>query len=342
MNPGEETQTPTAAPFSAEAESFLSSAENAEKEIAGDQPSAPVAEPEKNPVQPCDFRTRMLLAPGELRKLRMHQEEFANSLASRLSLHLRLDFLLKLTDVQTVAYGKVAQGWQSPTHLTLFKVEPLRGISVLEIPLPLGFSIVDRLMGGPGESADSDREISEIENALLDQAIQLILGEWCSHWTKHKQLKPALLGFETNGKFVQAAVPETMMLVISLDAQIGNCTGQIQIAFPYNSLEGMIRELNRSVDAPPVTEAAPVAPVKPVTKWNSCFDDVCIPAVAELQGIEMSARDVLALKIGDVLKITGKDALNVKLRLADAPKFNGRLGTLDGNWAVELTEIIKH
>jgi flagellar motor switch protein FliM len=273
----------------------------------------------------------------------MHQEEFANSLASRLSLHLRLDFLLKLSSLQTVAYGKLAQGWQNPTHLTLFKVEPLRGISVLEIPLPLGFSIVDRLMGGPGESADSDREISEIENALLDQAIQLILGEWCSHWTKMKELKPALLGFETNGKFVQAAVPETIMLVIALDAQIGNCTGQIQIAFPYNSLEGMIRELNRSIDAPPVTEATPAtAAVKQATKWNPCFDDVCIPAVAELHGIEMSARDVLALKIGDVLKITGKDALNVKLRLADAPKFNGRLGSLDGNWAVELTEIIKH
>ena len=272
----------------------------------------------------------------------MHQEEFVSSLASRLSLYLRLEFTLKLVSLQTVAYGKVAQSWQNPTHLTLFKVEPLRGISVLEIPLPLGFSIVDRLMGGPGESADSEREMSEIENALLEQAIHLILGEWCSHWTKKKEIKPSLLGVETNGKFVQAAVPETMMLVIALDAQIGGCSGQIQIAFPYSSLEGMIRELNRGVDAPPVTETAPSVPVKPATKWNPCFDDVCIPAVAELHGIEMSAREVLALKIGDVLKITGKDALNVKLRLADAPKFNGRLGTLDGNWAVELTEIIKH
>ena len=72
-------------------------------------------------------------------------------------------------------------------------------------------------MGGPGQPPDSIREMSEIENALLDQAVQLILGEWCSHWTKSKELKPVLLGFETNGKFIQqTAPPETVMLVITL------------------------------------------------------------------------------------------------------------------------------
>jgi hypothetical protein len=106
-------------------------------------------------------------------------------------------------------------------------------------------------------------------------------------------------------------------------------------------LETLIRELNRNVGAV-APEAVPQAPVKPALKWNPCFDDVCVPAVAEWQGIEMTAREVLALKIGDVLKVTGKDALNVKLLLADSAKFNGRLGTVDGNWAVELTEVIKH
>ena len=48
----------------------------------------------------------MLLAPGELRKLRLHQEEFVDALAARLSLYLRLEFSLKLTSLQTIAYGK--------------------------------------------------------------------------------------------------------------------------------------------------------------------------------------------------------------------------------------------
>ena len=75
-------------------------------------------------------------------------------------------------------------------------------------------------MGGPGQAADSAREMSEIENALLDQAVQLILGEWCSQWSKVKELKPVLLGCETNGKFIQTALTETMMLVIAMEARL--------------------------------------------------------------------------------------------------------------------------
>jgi len=338
MNPGDETPPPAEAHSSSEAERLLATLTTPEEGNVAVQAANPAAEPEKNTLQPFDFRNRMLLAPGELRKLRIHQEEFANALAARLSLYLRLEFSLKLTGLQTVAYGKLAKSWSNPSHLTLFKIEPLRGVSILEIPPPLGLSIVDRLMGGPGQAADSAREMSEIENALLDQAVQLILGEWCSQWSKVKELKPVLLGCETNGKFIQTALPETMMLVIAMEARLGNCVEQLQIGFPYSSLESLIRQLTKGADT--VADAPSQPAAKATCKWNPCFDDVRIPLVAEWQGIELAARDILALKIGDVLQINGQCAQQVKVRLADQPKFIARLGTVAGNWAVELTQVI--
>ena len=162
--------------------------------------------------------------------------------------YLRLEFSLKLANFQTVAYGKLAQSWHNPSHLTLFKIEPLRGVSILEIPPLLALSIVDRLMGGPGQPPEALREMSEIENALLDQAVQLILGEWCGHWSQSKGTEACAAGSETNGKFVQTAPPETMMLVVALEARFGNCTEQIQIGFPYASLEALIRQPAKSAD----------------------------------------------------------------------------------------------
>jgi len=338
MNLGDETHHPAAALSPSEMERLLTEATNPEEDTVAVQTAPPAAEPEKNTLQPYDFRNPMLLAPGELRKLRLHQEEFANALGARLSLYLRLEFSLKLTGFQTVAYGKLAQSWSNPSHLTLFKIEPLRGVSILEIPPPLGLSIVDRLMGGPGQAPDSAREMSEIENALLEQAVQLILGEWCSHWSKMKELKPVLLGCETNGKFIQTALPETMMLVIAMEARIGTCVGQLQIGFPYSTLETLIRQLTKGAGTP--ADAPPLPATKPPCKWNPCFDDVCIPLVAEWQGIELTARDILALRVGDVLPIKEKCTQEVKVRLADHLKFNGRLGTVAGNWAVELTQVI--
>ena len=62
---------------------------------------------------------------------------------------------------------------------------------------------------------------------------------------------------------------------------------------------------------------------------------------AEWQGLELSARDILHLKVGDVLQVSPQLARQVCLRLGESLKFNGRLGTVAGHWAVELTQAIK-
>jgi flagellar motor switch protein FliM len=301
------------------------------------QPAAPAAE--SGGVQPYDFRNPMLLSPREMRKLRLHQEDFVEALAARLSLHLRLEFSLKLIGLQTVACQKLSASWANPSNLTLFKLEPLRGISILEITPQLGLGMVDRLMGGPGQAGDAAQEMSEIERALLEQTVQLLLEEWCAHWLKIKELKPVILGYETNGRFVQTAPPETIMLAVALEAGMGESTGRIQIGIPFVSMEPLVRQLSRGADTVPAP--APVAAAAPAPRWNKSFDDVNVPVTAEWQGLALTAREVLALKIGDVLQLDPKCLQQINVRLADQPKFQGRPGAVAGQWAVELTQQIR-
>ena len=69
---------------------------------------------------------------------RLHHEAFAAALAARLSLFLRADFTLALAGIQLLPYQRMTESWPDPAHLTLFKTEPLRGVSILQIPTPLG------------------------------------------------------------------------------------------------------------------------------------------------------------------------------------------------------------
>ncbi len=303
---------------------------------AGGQADAP----KKEDVQIHDFRNPMLLSPGELRKLRAHQEEFVQSAATSLSIHLRLDFSLKLTGVKTISYEKLAESWGHPAHLTLFKMEPLRGVSILEISSRLGLCMVDRLMGGPGHVPPTVQEMSEIEKVLLEQSVQLLLDEWCGCWSNVKELKPVILGYESNDGFIQATPPETIMLVVSMEAGFGGCRGQIQMGFPYAAVDPLIRRFCKS--AATMTNPAPPAPPPPAAawKWNTCFDDVCVPVTAEWEGLEMTARQILALKVGDVLPLDLRRTQQINVRVADMLKFQGRPGTLAGQWAVELTHVV--
>jgi flagellar motor switch protein FliM len=289
-------------------------------------------------VKPHDFRNAPLLSARDLQKLRLHQTEFVNALASRLSMFLRLEFTLKLAGLQTVIYRKLADTWPNPTSLTLFKAEPLGGVGILEIAPRLGSTIVDRLMGGPGLASDSNHEFSEIEKAILEQASQLIIGEWCGHWRGTKELKPGILGHESNGRFVQVAAPETVMLIVALELRLAGSVETIQIAFPYASLEALIRQLSQGANS--TAEAIP-SPARPAPKWNTCFDDVRVPVAARWHWSELTAGDLFALKIGDVLQVDPESAAAMEVCVADLPRFNARPGIVAGKWAVELGRPLK-
>jgi flagellar motor switch protein FliM len=290
-------------------------------------------------VQIRDFRKAPLLSARDLQKLRVQQNDFVHALASRLSLFLRLEFTLKLAGLQTALYRKLPENWAGPTFLALFKAEPAAGVGVLEITPGLGSLMVDRLMGGPGVPSDPVREFSEIEKAILEQTAQLVIGEWCAHWRATKELKPVILGHETSGRFVQVASPETVMLVIALELRVAGNAGTMQIAFPYAALEPLIRQLSHGTNS--ALESGPLSPARPAPKWNAAFDDVRVPVAARWHWSELTARDMLALKIGDVLQVDPASAGGMEVCVADLPRFNARPGIVSGKWAAELGRPLK-
>jgi flagellar motor switch protein FliM len=292
---------------------------------------------DRESIQPYDFRHPVYLSPTELRRLRIRHEDFIRALAARLSIYLRLEFTLQMSKLQTVTYLKFCEGLPNPTHLSLFKVEPLRGIGILEIHPRLGLTIVDRLLGGPAHSITADHDFSEIEMALLDQAVQVIMAEWCNHWASLQEVRPTLLGHENNGQFLQTAPHDTIMLVLAMEAKIGDCLEQMQIALPCFTLEPLIRKLGQFSEAAVQESTLPASSLA----WNRRFDEVPVPVTAVWDDLEFTARQVASLKEGDILPLDPGSARQVKIRLANLPKFQGRLGTTEGRWAVAVTDILR-
>lgn len=298
--------------------------------------SAGVRETRKpSEIRAHDFRQSGFLTPSELRRIRVRHEQFIRALAGRMALFLRLEFTVQTAKVQIVGYQKFIESLPNPTHITLFKTDPLKGVGLLVIPPRLGLTIVDRLLGGPGQMPETNRELSEIETALTDQIATLLLSEWCNHWPEMRDLKPSLLGHESNSRYLQTASPDTAMLVLTMNSGIGENLEPIQLLFPYATVEPLMRLLNPPM---PETEAAPTRTGAP--KWNAEFNDVKVPIIAEWHGLKMSAGDVTRLKSGDVVMLDPQCAAQVHLRFSHLPKFIGRPGTCSGKWAVQLTSPI--
>lgn len=285
-----------------------------------------------------DFRHPVFLSSAEWRKLRMEVDEFVESTAALLSTYLRLDLGLQISKLHTITFGEFTSSLPSPTHLTLFKTDPLRGISVVEVRSGIGQAVVDRLLGGPGKGSGTDRNLTDVEVALMDQFVQMIMDEWCQMWRKLQELRAEILGHENNAKFLQCASNDTLMLGVTLDLRMGESEGQIQLVVPYIPLEPLINKLAQLGAAPATPPAAAPAPA---AKWTKNLDNVPMTMNGFWPAMKIPARALMELKPGSILDLKVEDAERLELRVGKVVKFRGRLGTRENKWAVQITEACK-
>jgi flagellar motor switch protein FliM len=282
-------------------------------------------------VEIFDFRTPIFLAETELRRLRMIHQHYIGTLAARFSSFLRADVNLKMSKLTTLPYGKFADTIQNPSHLTLFKVEPLPGVAVLEITPRLALSMTNRMLGGRGISGEGSRYLTEIEVALLEEIIQIIVGEWCQQWPDETDLNGRQISHETNARFLQVCSNDTIMLVLGMEALAGDTVEQIQIGVPYYMLEPVIKNMQAVRNRDMLPEVEPKPP-----EWRSSYSQISVPVIADWQVPGVAVSDLLQLRVGDVVEMPRTAIDNTRLRLSNTSRFLARAGCEDGRVAVQI------
>ena len=283
-------------------------------------------------VEPYDFRNPAFLSEAELRRLRLLHEDFIRYLSARLSLYLRMEFGLKMAKLTTVTYSKFTDALPNPTHISLFKVEPLVGVGILDINPRLALTIADRLLGGRGHSVKAERYLTEIEIALIEDVILILLEEWCGQWKAEQELRPLIIGHENNGRFLQTSPRDAIMLAMALECNFGDCSEQIQIGVPYYTIEPVVKKMQaRRQKDTAVTQTAKRA------EWQAAYDRIAMPVRAEWDAFELTLREISSLRVGDVIEMSPSLCAETRVLLNGTPKFVGTVGLDTDRVAVQLT-----
>jgi flagellar motor switch protein FliM len=281
-----------------------------------------------------DFRQSAFLPAAEMRNLRKHHGHFIEALTGSLANYLRTEVLLSEVKLRTVTYRDFAASVRAPTHLTLLKVEPLRGVCIVDVPPGLALTMVDRLLGGSGAVVES-RELSEIETVLMDQVVHLLVSEWCNTWEKGSEIRPLALAHEISGQFLQSSTPDTTMFVLEIGVRMGECAEQVQVLFPWHTIESLFEEL-----APKLVSKSPAQlRVTQPSKWRSEFAEIPMDVTVHGPVVQLPARDLARLRIGDMIDLDPQFVNHLNVHIGKVAKFSGRLGTSGTKWAVEITGV---
>jgi flagellar motor switch protein FliM len=288
-------------------------------------------------IIPFVFGQAASLSSSDLHRFRTHNMSAARAMAGRLSLFVRAEFSLELEEVSTMTFQKYTDNAPTPCHLVLFKIDPLQGIGVLDFAPSLALVLTDRMLGGVGAMIDPDRPLREVEHSLVDQVSRILLQEWVENWKTREALVPRLLGNENNPKFLTICDPDEEVKVLKYTATMGDVFDRVQLVLPVKMSDPLIQQLTADTDVKK-KDAASKKNIMPT--WNSAYNDVKLHVSAVWDDVEMLSRDLLNFKVGDFLPLNSDSFDKVQVRLADYPKFVGRLGSAGKKSAVEITKYI--
>jgi len=286
-------------------------------------------------VEVFDFRNPVFLTEIEMRQVRIRHEQFIYYLEARLSMFLRMDFGLKMSKLNTTPFHKYVETIPNPTFIAMCNIEELSGIGVVDMNPRLAMTFVDRLLGGMGHSVRDERYLTELEMALMDDVVNLILEEWCRQWEDIMDINAHIIGRENNGRFLQTSPPDAIVLVLTMEATIGDCSEPIQIAFPYHTVEPVIKQMqniekkfrqsgSKGKDA----------------EWREHLGDIDVPIIAEWDAFEVTVRDLMGLRIGDVVELPMDIVSQTKITFEGTTQFIGEAGLQNGRVVVKLEKPV--
>jgi len=285
----------------------------------------------KVPIEDYDFSNPVFMTEGEMRKVRIRHEKFIHLLSARLSMFLRMDFGLKMSKLYTTQYKRYTESIQNPTHISLFKLQQFNGVGIVDMNSRLAMTIIDRMLGGGGHSIRDERYLTEMETALIEDVITVVLDEWCNQWADMFEINASIVGHENNGRFLQVSAHDAIMLVVSMEATLGDCSESIQIGIPYYTVEPVIKKMQEEE-----AKFDPNTSKKKETHWWKSYENIGVNIVAEWDAFDCKVNELVRLRKGDVLLLPNKLLNNTNIRFKNATHFVGTAGVREGKVCVQI------
>jgi flagellar motor switch protein FliM len=295
-------------------------------------------EQSKKKVRVYDFRRPNKFSKEQIHTLQVIYENYARSLGTYLSAQLRSAVTVDVLSVEQITYDEFIRSISNPTILAIFSMPPLEGNAILEINPNLGFAVLDRMFGGPGQSIEKVRGLTEIEETVMDRVCDKMLYYLEEPWSIIAPLKPMLDRIDSNPQFTQIVSPSEMVVIVSLETKLGAVMGMINICIPYLVLEPIINKLNvHYYYSSTVRHRNPgdTAAIK------NRIREAVIPVKVMLGRNVITVADLIELNVGDVIPLERKIDEDLEVIIGNKTKYLAKPGTYSNRAAVQITRVVE-
>ncbi|MCO7125988.1 flagellar motor switch protein FliM [Sporolactobacillus shoreicorticis] len=291
-------------------------------------------EEKKSKVRVYDFKRALRFSKDQIRSLTRIHENYARLLTSFFSAQLRTYVQISVASVDQLPYEEFIRSIPSATVLNIIEAPPLEGHLIIEVNPNIAYAMLDRLLGGSGESMNKIENLTEIETDLMKGLFEGSLPALKEAWTSvEHDINPFLVELETNPQFLQLVSPNETVIVISLSAMIGKSSGMINLCLPHVVLEPIIPKLSMHYW---MNEKKNDATTDEYRAMKKSVEHSYVNVTAKLGQSQITVNELLHLSIGDVIKLDQHLEQPIVIEVGSLPKFTAQAGKREKRIAVQI------
>jgi len=285
-------------------------------------------------VRSYDFTSQERIIRGRMPGLEMANESFARLFRTSIS-NLIMKFVdISIQNVEIIKFGDFIKTIPVPSSINLFKMEPLKGYSLLVLEAPLVFAFVEFFFGGASAQhiKSEGRAFTSIEQRVIQRVVRMALSDLEQSWNGISPIKPEFIGSEINPQFVTIVTPAEIVINVEVLIEIEDFAGRLFFCIPYSMIEPVKEKLSSGIHGDKLETDQ---------RWSrimtQALRETFVSLSAEIGRLNITFEDIMNFEVGNVLNL-GKSATDeLILKVEGLPKFRGHPGFSRGNQAIKLT-----
>jgi flagellar motor switch protein FliM len=283
------------------------------------------------PVTVYDFRRPDRVPKAFLRSMQLLHEKFCTNVSSSFSAYLRAVTEVNMLSVEQITYAEFLLTLEDPTCFNAISMRPLGGLAALDVNLDLAFSLIDRLLGGSGNSSTVNRNITEIERNVIQGVINEFTANLTEAWRAAAEVSFHFHASESRPQFLQITLPNEVVILFTFEVKLAEIKGNMRLCIPYSSLESVSTKFEHETNVPQRGNDQ-----EDFKRLLSHLHTIPLTVSAELPGTYVAVKDLLSLEVGDIVRMDHRVNDNIILKVAGRPSFRAQLKTTDACKAAQV------
>jgi flagellar motor switch protein FliM len=270
-----------------------------------------------------DFRQQNTLSREHVRTMQIVQETFARNFSTMLASQLRSVTQVTIQSIEQHSYDEYVRDLANPNLLTLLSLSPLSGAAVFQLPLEIAFCAAELMMGGAGRGDHPSRPLTELELQLIRGIIERALPELRYAFEPVVATEPKIMSQESNPQYAQVAAPTDMVIVVTYEIRIESVAGYATLCIPFSSLQPHLEALS-ATSLYGSQNMANIAESR--LRLNEHVNETAVTVSAQFRQLEMTAHDIVQLRVGDVVPLSHPLEEPLMLMVGDTATHRARIG----------------